>query len=125
MNETCPAEASCYIIKETVSPFQQNEWYPISIASINILLSIFLRIFAFNGKKLISLKRFSAKMKWDTYLSSYVNSTQLAVTPYSTTLRILRLLPGTAWMSIRIDLGSIALVQDLGVMAIRPHFVHS
>lgn len=83
MNETCPGEASCSIVKETVSPFQQNEWYPISMANINILLSIFLRIFAFNGKKLISLKRFSAKMKWDTDLSSDVNSTQLAVTPYS------------------------------------------
>lgn len=125
MNETCPGEAYCSIVKETVSPFQQNEWYPISMANINILLSIFLRIFAFNGKKLISLKRFSAKMKWDTDLSSDVNSTQLAVTPYSTTLRILRLLSGIAWMSIRIDLGFIALVQDLGVMEIRPHFVHS
>lgn len=89
MNETWPGEASCSIIKETVTLFQQNERYPISIASINILLSIFLRIFAFNGKKLISLKRFSAKMKWDTDLSSDVNSIQLAVIPYSTTLRIL------------------------------------
>lgn len=120
MNETCPGEASCSIIK--------GGYYKISSFSARLMIShingkyktfcyqLSLEYLLLKGRNYYLSIRFSAKMKGDKDVSSYVNSTQLA-----TLRRTLRLLSGTAERSIITDLGSVSLGEVLGAMSIMPH----